>query len=151
MSEQDNGHLSREKLAEFFKEEHIAPILERYSTKQIGFIMSRLTADERQAVRDPDDYLTAAVVSHMPVERWKVYEERYEIVDPLHLISAQMQWLKDKKDYLEQELGREPTQNEFGERIGDVEHVGLRNRVLYIFKYMNDKSKIRPKNVSLSA
>ena len=62
-----------------------------------------------------------------------------------------MQWLKDKKDYLEQELGREPTQNEFGERIGDVEHVGLRNRVLYIFKYMNDKSKIRPKNVSLSA
>lgn len=146
MSEQDNGHLSREKLAEFFKVEHIESILERYSPKQIGFIMSRLTANERQAVRDPSDYLIAAVVSHMSVERWKMYEERYEIVNLQHLISSQMQWLMDKKEYLKMELKREPTQDEFGERIGDMEHVGLRNRVLYIFKYMNDKNKIRPKN-----
>ena len=148
MSEQDNEHMSREKLAEFFKEEHIGLIIERYSTKQICFIMSRLTNDERQAVRDPSDYLIAAVISHMPVERWKMYEKRYEIVNPQHLISSQRQWLLDKKDYLKMELKREPTEDEFGERIGNMEHVGLRNRVLYIFKYMKDKTKVRPKNWS---
>ena len=150
MGDENNNRKGIEQLLEYFPKEHVGFVVKKYSPKQIDFIMSHLTRDEMHAVRDPEDYLTAAEISHMPLHRWKMYEERFEILDLSHYNASQRQWLMDKKMYLKKELGREPTQDEFGERIGDIEHIGLRNRVLYIFKYMSDKSKIKPKNALLS-
>ena len=85
MRNENNREWTKERFMEYFPEEHINHVMQKYSYRQINFITSRLTKDEMRAVRDPEDYLTAAVVSHMPIERWKMYEKRYEITNRFYL------------------------------------------------------------------
>lgn len=145
-----NGKLSREKLAECIPGEHIERLINMCSNKQIEFIISRLSIDELRTIKDPADYFPTAVVLRMPIERWKWYEKRFDILDNMHYRKAQIQWMKDRRWYMMINLGRDPSQKELADDIIKDTHFGLRNRAVYIFKYMSDKSKVKHKDDEIS-
>ena len=135
---------NRDNLSDIFSNGHIDKILTRYTHHQIDFIVKNLSDQQRRSIKDPEDYWSAAVVYSLPIKIWKWYEENFEIRDPYHYISAQKQWLADRKWYLGQKLGKNPSSEEFAEDIRNMQF-GLHNRVLYIIKFMSDHSKVKMK------
>lgn len=138
----DREIIQREELEGMFPSEHIERIIQMYSKKQIVFIRKRLKNFQLNAIKNPSDYLPAAIIERMNPERWKWYEDRFMIRNQEHYRRSQLTWLADRKWYLSQQINEDAGKgNAFANDVIET-NFGLRNRALYIFKYMGRRTKV---------